>query len=119
MSIEDWTTYPNIRRGLFGTLLINHLISREESQSVGVVFESLNDPKDLLEVFGIVAAFGVRSIEAITFQRRVDVQNHVDSGSVEDRRTFVVVELRREVVDTDSVDLVSDISTLSFSSPVG
>lgn len=99
--------YSDIRRNVLGTLLIDHFISREEGQSVGVVLESLNDSKDLLEVFGIIAALGVRSIEVITFQRRVDVQNHVDSSSVEDRHALIVVEFRREVVNTDGVDLFS------------
>lgn len=54
----------------------------------------------------MVAALGVCSVQVGSRERRVDVQNHVDAGRVEDGHAFIVLQMGREVVDTDGVDLV-------------
>lgn len=89
------------------SLLINNLIPREKRQRVGIILKPLNDTKDLLKVSGVIAIPRLRAIEVIALQRRVDVQDHVDARSIEDRCAFVVVQSGGKVVDTDRVNAQS------------
>jgi hypothetical protein len=100
-------TYPNVSGNVLDTLLVDDLVSSEEGQGVGEVLERFDDAKDLLEIDIVVGAFRVGPVEVSAIQGRVDIQDHVDTSCVEDGCALVVVETRRQVVDTDSVNLFS------------
>lgn len=92
--------------GRVDSLLVDDLVSSKETEQVVVVLEALNDTKDLLVVNGAVSGPRSAAVEVATLQRVADIEDHVDTGSVEDRGTLVVVERRLQVVHTDGVDLV-------------
>jgi hypothetical protein len=98
-------TYPDVSGNVLDTLLVDHLVSGEEGQGVGEVLERFDDTKDLLEIDIVVGAFRVGSVKVSAIQRRVDIQDHVDTSCVEDGCALVMVETRRQVVDTDGVNL--------------
>lgn len=98
-------TNPNVGGDLLDTVLVDDLVSGEEGQSVGVVLEGFDHAKDLLHVDGVIRGPGCRPVQGTVLQRRVDIQNQVDTGRVEDGGTLVMVEVRAHVVDTDGVDL--------------
>lgn len=102
-----WMTYPDISGNVLDTLLVDDLVSGEEGQGVGEVLERFDDTKYLLEIDIVVGAFRVGSVKVSAIQRRVDIQDHVDTSCVEDGCALVVVETRRQVVDTDGVNLFS------------
>ena len=88
-----------------GGILVDDLVSGEEAEDVVEGLERLNDTKHLL-VVGIGVG-GPRSgaVEVAIGERGVDVEDHVDTGSIEDGGALVVVEGGLEVVDSDGVDL--------------
>lgn len=102
-----WMTYPDVSGNVLDTLLVDDLVSGEEGQGVGEVLERFDHTEDLLEIDIIVGAFGVGSVKVSAIQRRVDIQDHVDTSCVEDGCALVVVETRRQVIDTDGVNLLS------------
>lgn len=104
---ESCNTYTHVSGNALDTLLVDYLVTGEESQSVGVVLEALDDTEDLLEVDLVVGRLGRGPVNGSAGQGRVDIENHVDAGRVEDGGTLIVVEAGVEVVDTDSVDLVA------------
>lgn len=95
---------PDVSGNVLDTLLVDDLVSGEEGQGVGEVLERFDHTEDLLEIDIIVGAFGVGSVEVSAIQRRVDIQDHVDTSCVEDGCALVVVETRRQVIDTDGVN---------------
>lgn len=92
--MSGWMTYPNVSRNILDTLFVDDLISGEEGQHVGEVLERFDDPKYLLEIDIVVGAFRVGAVEVSAIQRRVDIQDHVDTSCVEDGCALVVVETR-------------------------
>lgn len=86
-------------------ILVDDLVTGEETQNVVEVLEGLDDTEDLLVVFGIVGVLGRSTVQGAVLERRVDIKDHVDTGGVEDGGTLVVVKRGRQVVDTDGVDL--------------
>lgn len=93
---------------MLNTVLVDNLVSGEESKSVGVVLERLNDTEDLGVVVLVVGLPRSSAVDITGVQRRVDVKDHVDTSGIEDGDTLVVVELRRQVVNTDGVHLNCD-----------
>ena len=89
-----------------GGILVDDLISSEESEKVVVVLEAFNDTEDLLVVDSAVGGPGSAAVQVTTLQRVADIEDHVDTGGVEDGDAFVVVQAGLEVVDTDSVNLL-------------
>lgn len=98
-------TYTNVSRGLIDTLLVDNLVTGKETQGVGEVLEGLDDTEDLLVVDRVVGAGRVGAVKRATGQRGVHIENHVDTRSVEDGGTLAVVDIGRQVVHTDGVDL--------------
>ena len=90
---------------LGGAQIVHNLIRSEESKRIGEVLEVLDDTKDAREVARIVARPWRRAVDALASQGRIDVEDHVDAGRVEDGGAFRVVELGVDVVDADRVDL--------------
>ena len=88
--------------GFSGIYIVNELISREEEQSIGIALEILHHGEDALEVFCGVRRRWVEKVD--TLKRRVDIQSHVDTGSIEDGGALVVVGSRVQVIDANGVD---------------
>ena len=93
-------------RGNLGAVLflLHDLVAREEGKSVGVVGEGLENGKGALRVLGVVALPWVVGGEGLGDTGAVDVDDHVDTGSVEDTGASIVVEGGVEVVRADGVD---------------
>lgn len=98
----------NVLGGGVSSFLVDNLVSSKETEEVVVVLEALNDTKDLLVVDGTVGGPRGAAVEVATLQRVADIEDHVDTGSVEDGSTLVVVERGLQVVNTDGVDLIWD-----------
>jgi hypothetical protein len=73
------------------------------SLAVGKVLEVLDYAKDTLKVLLVVRSPWLGAVNALARKRRVDVEDHVDAGGIEDRHTLGVVQSRVDVVNTDSV----------------
>ena len=98
-------THPNILRINFTRRLIVHnLIRRKESECIRVALEILHHAKDPRQVALMIACPRLVTIDRLARKRPVDVQNHVDSSSVEDGSAIIVVECRVDVVHADRVD---------------
>jgi hypothetical protein len=99
-------TYTNVHGiELCCVQIIHDLVGGEKSQGVWEVLEVLHDAKDAREILRVVACPWLGAIDALTLQRRIDINDHVNARSVEDGGASGVVELRIDVVDSDSVDL--------------
>lgn len=99
-------TYADVLRIEFSSSQIVHnLVGSEEGESVGEVLEVLNDAEDSREVIGVVGRPWLCSIDALTRERRIDIEDHVDTGGIEDGGARRVVERRVDIVDTNGVDL--------------
>jgi hypothetical protein len=96
----------NIHRVILCSIQVVHdLVCGKEAKSVGQVLEVLHDAKNTREVVAVVAGPWLGAIDALALQRRVDVEDHVDTGGVEDGSASRVIELRIDVVYANSVDL--------------
>lgn len=104
------STHANVGGDQVLSILVDDLVTGKETQDVGVRLEGLDDTKDLLEVDGVVRGPRLTAVERAIGQRRVDIQNDIDTGTVEVRDTLVVVERGLQVVNTDGVDLYRIIS---------
>jgi hypothetical protein len=98
-------TYSEVSWNLLGAILVDHLVTSEEAQGVGIVLERLDDPENALEVTLVVRAHWVLTVQALAGRGSIDVENHVDAGGVEDGGTVVMVGFRVDVVHTDGIDL--------------
>ena len=85
------------------TLLINNLIAREKQQCVGVVLESLHNCEDAVQVAIIVALPWSSTVDTLTGQWRVDIEQEVDADGVEDASAKIMVDSGVEIVYTDSI----------------
>lgn len=94
----------NVGRSQPGGILVDNLVAGEETENIVKVLECLDDTKDLLEVEMAVGSPGLHAVESTIGQGRVDVEDDVNTGRVEDGNALVVVEVGLDVVDTDSVD---------------
>ena len=93
-----------IRRNvLSGRDIVDDFVAGEEGEGVGVLAESLDNTESVLKVLGVVAGPRLEGGERLANKGRVDVKDHVHAGSIEDAGTLVVVGVRVEVVNTDSV----------------
>jgi hypothetical protein len=52
----------------------------------------------------MVRSPGFRAVDALAAEWRIDVDDHVDTGGIEDACTLIVVNLWVDVVDADRVD---------------
>lgn len=97
----------DVHRVEFGSLKVVHnFVGREEGKSVGVVLEVLDNTKDACEVVLVVRGPWLGAVDALTGERRVDIEDQVDTSGIEDRHALGVVQSRVDVVDTDSVHLI-------------
>lgn len=92
-----------LRHGVTG-ILVDNLVSGEETQDIVEVLEGLDDTENLLEVCGAVGLPGRNTVQS-SFGG-VDIEDHVDTGRIENGSTFVVVKSGGQVVNTNSVDLL-------------
>lgn len=86
-----------------GIQIVDNFVCREECQGIWVVLEALNVAEDVLEIASIIACPRFSSIER--HLRRVDIDNDVNTGRIEDAHAKIVVGGWVHVVDTNCVDL--------------
>jgi hypothetical protein len=91
-----------VRCGSSGGVIVDNLVTREESQCVGVVGKSVNGCEDVLQVDGIVGWLWGATVEGVLWG--VDVEHEVDSGLSKEVHASVMVLAVVDCVDTDSVD---------------
>jgi len=97
-------TYPDVGRVVFGRAnVVHNLIRSEESQSIGIILKILNYPKNSRQVTFVIRACGVGAVNALATERRIDINDHIDSDGIEDASTLVVVESWVDVVDANGV----------------
>jgi hypothetical protein len=100
--------YPDIWRVLFRTIHIVHdLVRSEEGQRIRVPLEVLDNPEDARQVSYMVRATRVVAVNALSTERRVDIEDHVDTNGIKDASAVIMVERGIDVVDADCVDLVA------------
>jgi hypothetical protein len=92
----------DIWRSWGGEIIINNLVTGEESQGVGVVCEGIDGGEDVLEVNGVVGWVGIGSIEGV--EGSVDIEDQVDTCSCQLGHAIIVVGRVVDCVDTDGVD---------------
>lgn len=98
-------TYPHIRRdNSAARSIIDNLITSEEQQSIRVVLERLHNSERPVQVRRIIGSPRLTTIDALSRQRRIDVDQHVYPHRVEDAGAHVVVQVRVDIVDSDGVD---------------
>lgn len=83
-------------------IVIDDLVSGEESEGVGVLCERINCREDVLEVDGVVGWAWVGSVKGV--ERRVDVEHEVDASSCQLVHAIVVGGGVVDGVHTDGVD---------------
>lgn len=88
-----------------GGILVNDFVAGEETQNVVEVLECFNDTKYLLIVARSVGGPRFSTVQRTSGEGRVDIENHVDASSVENRDTLIVIEIWGQVVDTNGIDL--------------
>ena len=84
-------TYPDVWRQLLRVSIgIDQLVGTEEAERVGVVLEVVDDGEGAVDVVPVVGLGGVVAGDALAVKRRVDVDDHVDAGHVEDACAFIL-----------------------------
>lgn len=95
---------PDIQRVLLGgTHIVHNLVGCEEGQSIRVALEVLDNAEDATEVADVIGRLGIAAVDGLSAEGSIDVDDHVDTGGIEDASAFVVVEARVDVVDADGV----------------
>jgi len=94
----------NVGGCIVSTLFVDDLVTREESEKVGVRCESLDDAENMVQVIAGVSCPRLDAVNVGSVETVVYIQDHVDTSSVEDGCTLVVVDIGNQVVDSDGVD---------------
>lgn len=105
MLLEERATDPNVKGNVLVGLLVNNFIGAKEPKHIRISLESLDHGKDVLQVALVISRLGLLAVEMLSVFRSVDVQKDVDTGGIEDGHALIVVDLRADVVDTNSIDL--------------
>jgi hypothetical protein len=87
------------------TQIIHDFVRGEEAKSVWQVLEVLDDAENARKIVGVVRSPWFRTVDALSWQGRVDVEDHVNSSGVEDRGALRVVKVGVNIVDTNCVHL--------------
>lgn len=69
---------------LGGGEVVHNLIGGEESESVGESLEVLDDSEDTLQIVTVVRCPWRGAVDTLTGERRIDIEDHVDTSGVED-----------------------------------
>jgi hypothetical protein len=85
-------------------IVIDNLIASEVQQGVGIVLESLHNGECSIQVRGIIGGPRHAAVNAFACQRRVNINQHVNANRIEDRSTQVMVEIRIDIVNSNSID---------------
>lgn len=105
-------TYPDIHWvGLCCGDVVHDLVRGEEPKRVGEVLEVLYHTEDVRQVLGVIGCPRLSAVDTLALQRRIDVEDHVDAGGVEDGRTCRVIKGGVDVVNSNGVDLREDLVT--------
>ena len=92
----------DIWRSWGGKIIVDNLVTREESQGVGVVRKRIDRGEDVLEVNRVVRWVGIGSVERV--ERSVDIEDQVDTCGCQLRHAVIVVGCVVDSVNTDGVD---------------
>lgn len=71
--------------------VVDEFVCGEETEGVGILSECVENGERAVEVCGVVRCPWRHLVDGFVGKRRVDVENHVDTGLVEDGCAFVVV----------------------------
>jgi hypothetical protein len=83
----------HVRRVLIdGLQVVDDLVASKETQQIGIALEGFNDCENMLHVVASVCAPRIAAINVLSIQGSVDVKNNIDSHTIEDWHTFIVVE---------------------------
>jgi hypothetical protein len=85
--------------------VVHNFVRGEEGKSVGERLEVLDDTEDACEIVLVVGSPWLSAVDALARERRVDIQDHVDTSGIEDGHALGMVEGGVDIVDTDSVHL--------------
>lgn len=97
-------SFDIVGRGLSRATIENDLVTSQERQRVVVPREDLNDTENMLEVHRSVCGPWHLVVQVLVLQRRVDIENQVDSSSSQKGHTLIMVGSRVYRVNTNSVD---------------
>jgi hypothetical protein len=89
---------------IISTLFVDDLVTGEESKKIGVRCECLNDAENMVQILTGISRPRCRAVDVGVGEAIVHIQEHVNTSSVEDGCTLVVVDLGNQVVNSDSVD---------------
>ena len=89
-------------RKIRARLVVDDLVAREESESVGVASEHVDRGEDALEEHGVVRRAGVGAVERELGVRHV--KDQIDAGILESLHAVIVALGVVDSVDTDGVD---------------
>jgi hypothetical protein len=92
---------------LSGINIINHFVCGEKGKSVGIAHKVLNVAKDIIQITSVVAS--PRSISVERHLRRVNIDDNVDTGGVEDAHAQIVICCWVNIIDANGVDLYVDL----------
>lgn len=85
-----------------GGIIVDDLVTREESQGVCVVRKRVDGREDVLEVDCVVGWCGGGTVERV--EGCVDIENQVDTSVCESGHACIVIGSVVDCVDTDGVD---------------
>lgn len=94
----------NVGGSIGSAVLVDDLVTRKESKKVRVRCKSLDDAEDMGKICVGVSGPGCGAVEVGIVETIVYVEDHVDTSSVEDGSTLIVVDVGDQVVDSDGVD---------------
>ena len=92
----------DVRSSGGGGIIIDDLVSREESQSIGVLGKGIDGCEDVLEIDRVVGCMRSSSVQRVL--GGVDVEDEVNTRCLESAHTGVMVGGVVDRVDTDGVD---------------
>jgi hypothetical protein len=92
----------HVRGGGGGGIIVDDLVSREESEGIGVTSKGIDGREDVLQVDGVVRVVGGGPVERVL--GGVDVEHEVDASVLEGLHAGVVVGGVVDGVDADGVD---------------
>jgi hypothetical protein len=94
----------NVGGCIISTLFVDDLVTREESKKVGVRCECFNDAENMVQILAGISRPRCRAVDVGAGEAVVHIQKHVNTSSVEDGCTLVVIDLGNQVVNSNSVD---------------
>lgn len=106
---EEICPCSNVLVKILDTLVVDDF-SDEEASRVGIKRESFHHTKDMLHEFLAVGFCWLSPVQSTIRQKRVDVHDHVDAGSIEDGSTVIMIGAGVHVVHMDGINLACTVN---------